>query len=64
MSDIVGRTVRLSFSADTLGGLVLNEVLPHQRRARYRDRFTLRRGEHDGLYPWHNFAVLRIGLDN
>jgi len=45
MSDIVGRTVRLSFSADTLGGLVLNEVLPHQRRARYRDRFTLMRGE-------------------
>ncbi len=45
----VGRTVRLSFSPDTLGGLVLEKALSHPRPLRYRESgddwlFALKRG--------------------
>ena len=33
-----------ALTADTLGGLVLDQVLPHPRQTHYRGEFTQRRG--------------------
>jgi hypothetical protein len=44
-------------ATDTLGGLVLNEALSHRRQARYRDQFTLKRGEDYRYHYRHDFAI-------
>jgi hypothetical protein len=47
----LSRAVRaIALSADTLGGLVLDKVLPHRGRTRKSDIFALKRGGHDGLH--------------
>src|SRR5436190_6482387 len=47
----LSRPVRaIALPADTLGGLVLEKVLPHQRRTRKCDIFALKRGGNDGLH--------------
>ena len=47
----LSRPVRaIALPADTLGGLVLEKVLPHRRRTRKCDIFALKRGGNDGLH--------------
>ena len=35
----------------------MNEALSHRRRLRYRDRFTLKRGDDYWFYDRHEFAI-------